>query len=137
MLTRGTLVLALLEGDELLAFDVVTRQVAWRRSIGESGPVSMTADDRAAYLVTAGSRAMRVMLADGGIRWERRLLGELSGPMVDRAQLFVGSNHQLGSLWSLDVETGKDRWKWAAECSADRLSDSSRWETRSMSCRWT
>ena len=112
MLARGTLVLALLEGDELLAFDVVKRQVAWRRSIGESGPVSMTADDRAAYLVTAGSRAMRVMLANGELPWERPLLGELSEPMVDRGRLFVGSNHQLGSLWSLDVETGREIWKW-------------------------
>lgn len=112
MLARGALVLALMEGDELLAFDVVQRQVAWRRSIGESGPVLMTADDRAAYLVTAGSRALRVMLADGALQWERPLTGELSEPMVDRGRLFVGSNYKLGSLWALDVETSKSRWAW-------------------------
>lgn len=112
MLARGSLVLALLEGDQLLAFDVGRRQVAWRRSIGESGPVRMTADDTAVYLVTAGSRAMRVMLADGSVQWERPLQGELSEPTVDRDLLFVGSDATHGSLWALDVKTGKNRWFW-------------------------
>ena len=112
MLARGTLVLVLLEGEDLLAIDVVRRQMVWRRSIGASGPVRITADDRAAYLVTAGSRAMCVMLADGALVWERRLMGELSEPMVDRGGFFVGSNHMLGSLWALDAETGKNQWAW-------------------------
>lgn len=112
MLARGPLVLALLEGGDLVAIDVVGRQVVWRRSIGEPGPVRMTADDRAAYLVTAGSRAIRVMLANGDLAWERRLMGELSEPTVDRGSVFVGSNHMLGSLWALDAETGKDQWVW-------------------------
>ena len=112
MLAQGPLLLALLEGDELLAVDLGRRQIAWRRSTGESGPVLMTADDQAAYLVTAGSRAMRVLLKDGSVPWERPLEGELSEPTVDRGRLYVGSNAQLGSLWALDVDTGKDRWMW-------------------------
>ena len=112
MLARGSLVLVLLEGDQLLAVDVGRRQVAWRRSIGESGPVRMTADDTAVYLTTAGSRAMRVMLADGSVVWERPLQGELSEPTVDRDLLFVGSDATHGSLWALDVKTGKNRWAW-------------------------
>ncbi len=112
MLARGSLVLALLEGDELIAFDIDRRQVAWRRSIGKSGQVLMTADDKAAYLATAGSRAMRVMLADGELKWESRLEGELTEPTVDRDRLFVGSDANRGSLWALNVETGRAEWAW-------------------------
>jgi outer membrane protein assembly factor BamB len=112
MLARGALLLALLDGDELLAVDLGRRQIAWRRSIGESGPVLMMADDQAAYLVTAGSRAMRVMLKDGSLPWERQLQGELSEPTVDRGRLYVGANTTPGLLWALDAETGNDRWMW-------------------------
>ena len=72
----------------------------------------MTADDRAAYLATAGSNVLRIMLADGSKTWDRKLEGQLSEPMVDRGRLFVGSNNNLGALWSLDAETGRDRWAW-------------------------
>jgi hypothetical protein len=49
----GPLLLAMLEGDELTAIDVERHAVAWRRSVGESGPLLMTADDQAVYIATA------------------------------------------------------------------------------------
>ena len=119
MLARGNLLLALLDGDELVAIDLGRRQIAWRRPIGEAGQVLMTADDQAAYLVTAGSRVLRVMLANGSIPWDRPLEGELSEPTVDRGRLYVGGRSEAnrGSLRALDVETGRDRgcagcWIW-------------------------
>ena len=117
MLARGNLLVTLLDGDELVAIDVERRQIAWRCAIGESGQVFMTADDQAVYLVTAGSRVLRVMLADGSRAWERRLEGELSAPTVDRGRLYVGSDANRGSLWAIDAESGRDRcagcWKWS------------------------
>jgi len=112
MIARGSLLIVLLEGGELIAFDVAQRKIAWRSSIGESGEVLMTADDHAAYLTTAGSKVLRIMLADGSKTWDRELEGQLSEPMVDRGRLFVGSNNNLGALWSLDAETGRTRWEW-------------------------
>jgi outer membrane protein assembly factor BamB len=111
LIARGSLVLGVLEGGELLAFDVVRREIAWRTPIGAES-TGMTADDRAAYVVDARARTARVMLASGNRTWERQLQGELSEPMVDRDRVFVGSNSQLGSLWALDVETGDIEWVW-------------------------
>jgi outer membrane protein assembly factor BamB len=118
MLASGNLLVTLLEGNELVAIDVGRRQIAWRHAIGESDSVLMTADEQAVYLVMSGSRVQRVLLADGSRHWERRLEGELSEPTVDRGRLYVGSDANRGSLWALDVETGRDRgcdrcWKWS------------------------
>lgn len=117
MLVRGNLLVTLLDGGELVALDVGRRQIAWRCEIGASGPVLMTADDQAVYLVTAGSRVRRVLLVDGSRPWDRPLEGALSEPTVDRGRLYVGSDANRGSLWALDVETGRARgcarcWMW-------------------------
>jgi outer membrane protein assembly factor BamB len=110
MLVRGVLLLALLEGDELIAINLDSHSMAWRRSVGESGPVFMTADDQAVYVVAAAGRASRIPLSGGSTQWERPLAGELTEPTVDRGTLFVGSTQ--GSLWALDVRNGKSRWFW-------------------------
>ena len=109
MVAQGSLLLAMLEGDELFAIDLDRHEVAWRRSVGESGPLVVAADAEAAYVATNAGRVMRVALSDGAIQWESRLAGELSEPTIDGDRLFVGSNADLGSLWSLDIRTGKDR----------------------------
>lgn len=110
MIARGPLLLAMLEGDELAAINVEQRTVAWRRSVGESGPVFMTTDDEAIYIATAAGRVSRHLLSNGSTQWERPLSGELSQPTVDRELLLVGSDANRGSLWGLDSQTGKDRW---------------------------
>jgi hypothetical protein len=46
---------------------------------------------------------------------ESRLAGELSEPTIDGDRLFVGSNADLGSLWSLDKRTGKVKWTWGGK----------------------
>ena len=109
MLVRGRLLLAVAD-DELIAFDIDRHDVAWRRSIGESGSAHMTADDESAFIATAQSRVVRVDLKDGSIAWERPLEGVLSEPKIDRDRLFVGSDADRGSLWSLDAKTGRERW---------------------------
>jgi len=109
MIATGSLLLAMLDGDELFGIDVERQAVVWRRSVGESGPLLMTADDEAAYVATNAGRVTRVRLSNGELLWERQLSGELSEPTVDGDRLFVGSNATLGSFWSLDVRTRKDR----------------------------
>ena len=109
MIATGSLLLAMLEGDELFGVDVERRAVVWRRSVGESGPLVMTADDKAAYVATNAGRLTRVLLSDGRLDWERPLAGKLSEPTVDGDRLFVGSDSTPPSFWSLDVGTGKDR----------------------------
>jgi outer membrane protein assembly factor BamB len=113
MIARGPLLLAMLEGDELAAINMERRNVAWRRSIGESGPLFMTADDEAVYIATAQGRVSRLQLADGEPKWESRLEGELTEPTVDGPQLLVGSGPSganRGSLFCLDIRTGKVKW---------------------------
>ena len=115
LIATGSLLLAMLDGDELFGVDVERRAVVWRRSVGESGPLLMTADGQAAYVATNAGRVSRVQLSDGSLGWERPLSGELSEPAVDGDRLFVGSNATNGSFWSLDVGTGKDRSRpWRA-----------------------
>jgi outer membrane protein assembly factor BamB len=109
MIATGSLLLAMLEGDELFGIDIEKRAVVWRRSVGESGPLLMTADDRAAYVATNAGRVTRILLSDGSHDWERPLEGELSEPLVDGDRLFVGSNATCGSFWSLVVRRGKDK----------------------------
>ena len=109
MIATGSLLLAMLEGDELFGIDVEKRAVVWRRSVGESGPLQMTADDQAAYVATSAGRVTRIRLSDGSIEQERQLTGELSEPAVDGDRLFVGSDATGGSFWSLDGRTLEDR----------------------------
>ncbi|MGH9240131.1 MAG: PQQ-binding-like beta-propeller repeat protein [Vicinamibacterales bacterium] len=113
MIAQGPLLLTVLEGGDVVAVHLQRREVAWRLSLGASDRVSMTADAEAAYLVANGSRAMSVNLADGLLRWERTLDGELSEPVVDRDRVFIGSTTK--SFWSLDARTGKDKWKWTGQ----------------------
>ena len=110
MIARGALLLAMLEGDELIAVNLDRRSIAWKRSIGESGPLFLTADDQAAYIVTVAGRVSRVLLSDGSIQWEQQLSGSLTEPIVDTGQLFVGSSR--GLLWALDVRNKKIKWFW-------------------------
>lgn len=110
MIARGGLLLAMLEGDNLIAINLEHRSIAWRRSVGESGPLFLTADDEAVYVVAAAGRVSRIPLSGGTTQWEQPLTGELSEPTVDRGQLFVGSRE--GSMWALDVRNGKTKWFW-------------------------
>ena len=111
LIARGPLVMAMLEGDQLVAVDIERRVIAWRRSVGESGPLKMTADDQAVYVATDGGRISRILLSDGSMPWERRLSGMLSEPTVDGDRVFVGSAKQ-GLFWCLEVRTGKNKWAW-------------------------
>ena len=110
MIVRGALLLAMLEGDEMVAVNLERRSIAWQRSVGESGPLFMAADDQAVYVATVAGRVSRVLLANGSTQWEQRLTGELSEPTVDRGLLFVGSSS--GSLWALDTRNGTSKWFW-------------------------
>ena len=110
MISRGALLLTL-QGDELVAFNIERRAVAWQRAIGESGSVLMTADDEAVYAATEAGRVIRVNLSDGSLQWEQTLEGVLSEPTIDRDRLFVGSNANRGSLWSLDAQDGEQDWR--------------------------
>ncbi len=106
---RGMLLLALTEPDELVAIRVDTRDVAWRRTVGETAAMSMAASDRAVYL-TSASRIFSLNLADGSPGWERTLEGTLGEPAAAGDRVLVGST--TDSLWALDPESGKDKWVW-------------------------
>jgi len=112
MIATGSLLLAMLDGDELFGIDVEKRAVVWRRSVGESGPLLMTADDQAAYIVTNAGRVTQVQLSDGTLRWEHKLSGPLGEPAVDGGELFVGSTSNPPRFWSLDTRRKKEKWKW-------------------------
>lgn len=112
MVAQGSLLLAMLEGDELFAINLDRHEIAWRRSVGESGPLLLAADAEAAYAATNAGRVTRIDLSNGAILWESRLAGALSALTIDGDRLVVGSNADLGSLWSLDRRTGKERWAW-------------------------
>lgn len=109
LLVTGDLVLVLTEPDRLTAVNLETRDVAWTATVG-AGPVTMQADQRAAYLTAPGSRVLSVRLGDGAIAWERTLTGELSAPAVGRERVLVGST--TDSLWALDPASGDVEWVW-------------------------
>ena len=109
MLVRGNILLALTEPNQLIALNLDTREVAWRVPVGE-GRVLMNADERAAYVVTPDSRVICVRLADGTVAWQRTLAGTLSEPALGKDRVLIGSD--TSSLWSLDVKSGDEKWKW-------------------------
>lgn len=109
MLRRGSLLIALTDPDELVAVRIDTREIVWRQTVGETGPVLMEADDRAVYL-SAGSRLRAVSLVDGSVLWERRLDGTLGAPALGDGRVFVGSDARW--FWALDPESGRDKWVW-------------------------
>ncbi len=121
MVAAGSLLLAMLEGDELFAIHLDHHEVAWRRSVGESGPLVVAADAKAAYVATNAGRVVRVALSDGVIQWESRLAGVLSEPTIDGDRLFVGSDADHGSLWSLDIRTGQEKWAWRGKIFGGRV----------------
>ena len=112
MLLRGNLLVALTAPDVLIAIRTDTREVAWRRPIGESGGVLMDADTRAIYLTTERGRVMRVNLADGSLQWDRTLAADvkLSAPGIGGGLVLVGST--TNALWALDSDNGKNKWAW-------------------------
>jgi outer membrane protein assembly factor BamB len=110
MILRGNLLVALMQPDELVAFRLDTREIAWRRSVGETGSVLMNADDRALY-VSAGSRLLCVLLADGSVAWEQPLQGTLSEPALGRDRVLVGSTTRR--FWAFNPRSGKEEWMWA------------------------
>ena len=114
MLLRGNLLLGLTAPDVLIAFRADTRDVAWRRPLGDTGAVRMDADQLAVYITTERGHVMRVNLADGSLQWDRPLedKGMLSAPGVGRDRVFVGSTSN--AFWALDPDSGTDEWHWPA-----------------------
>jgi outer membrane protein assembly factor BamB len=114
MMLRGNLLLLLTMPDVLVALRTDTREVAWRRPLGETGAVLMDADQQAVYASTEHGHVMRIDIADGAIKWDRPLVSDatLSPPGVHGDRLFVGSS--TNALWGLDTEDGENKWHWPA-----------------------
>jgi outer membrane protein assembly factor BamB len=109
MRVKANVLLALTEPDQLIAVRLDTHEIAWRVTVG-AGRVLMNADDRAAYVTTADSRIVCVLLATGSVAWERKLAGTLGEPVLGRDRVLIGST--TDSLWSLDSKSGDQEWAW-------------------------
>jgi outer membrane protein assembly factor BamB len=114
MLLRGNLLVALTTPGVLIAIRIDTQQIAWRHALGDTGAVSMDADQRAIYLTTERGRVMRVNLADGLRPWERTLddKARLSAPAIGPQTVFVGASTH--AFWAINADNGKERWRWPA-----------------------
>jgi len=103
-------VVALVNPDEVWAFQPLTGERLWRREIGgEAGAASMAVDAEGIY-VALGSRLLKVTPADGSIAWQRTLTGVLSEPAVARDRVFVGSD--ANAFFALDPDDGRIAWTW-------------------------
>ena len=96
--------------DEIWAFRPSDGQRLWGRSLGGSvGPASMAVDATGIY-IAIGARLVRVMLADGTVRWDHTLPGRLSNPALARDRVFVGST--ANDFYAFESDTGTLAWKW-------------------------
>jgi outer membrane protein assembly factor BamB len=102
--------LASTPGGDLAAMRASDGQQVWRRQLG--APLSGApgpALDRL-YLPLADNRLVSVLLADGGIIWERHLAARVTALLALDDQLVVGTAGKR--LMSLDLRSGRERWAW-------------------------
>jgi outer membrane protein assembly factor BamB len=103
------MVIVLLAPDEVWAFETSDGQRLWRAALGgRAGRVSMAATPAGIYISLA-DRLVRVTPADGTIRWDRSLPGELASTAVARDRVLVGSTSN--EIFALDAESGSLDWR--------------------------
>ena len=103
------MLIVLMAPDEVWAFQTSDGQRLWRAALGgRAGRVSMAATPTGIYIALA-DRLVRVMPADGSIRWDRSLPGELASVAVVHDRVLVGSTSN--EIFALDVDSGSLDWK--------------------------
>ena len=111
---NGTLVAGGADGD-LVAFDVATGQVQWRREIDPGGEVkSPGIGDGIAYAGSVSSGFTAVDLASGEIVWHAETGGiETGTAVVANGVAYIGSTpgSAEGFLMAFDAKTGNQLWK--------------------------
>jgi outer membrane protein assembly factor BamB len=96
--------------DAVWAFRSSDGAQLWARALGgRAGRVSMAATSDGVYISLA-DRLVRVMPADGAIRWERSLPGELASVAVAPDRVFVGST--TNEIFAFDADDGALKWKF-------------------------
>jgi len=95
--------------DEIWAFRPSDGHRLWGQALGGSaGPASMAVDATGIY-IAIGSRLVRVMLADGAVRWDHTLPGRLKNPALARDRVFVGST--TNDFYALKPDKGALVWR--------------------------
>jgi outer membrane protein assembly factor BamB len=106
---HGAVLVVPTDSGEIVALDVATGRVAWRRSLGARSqhPVAFLDD---IGIVATEDRVVALDARTGDVRWERSLPGALSPPATARDRVFVGSTNNF--FYALDADNGKEVWRW-------------------------
>jgi outer membrane protein assembly factor BamB len=103
------LLIALVAPDGIYAYRPSDGQLLWSQSLGgRVGPASMAVTTTDIY-VALGDLLARVALADGAIRWDRTMPGQLMNPVFMRDKIFVGST--TNELYAVEPNGGL-AWKY-------------------------
>lgn len=101
--------IVLVAPDEVWAFNTSDGNRLWLTPIGgRSGRVSMAVNATGIY-VSLVDRVVRIMPADGSLRWDRMLPGQLTSTSVARDRVFVGSTSN--EIFAFDPDRGRLSWK--------------------------
>ena len=113
---QGRLVFLGTFGDEFVALDLATGEVAWRyREIDHRFPFYASAAVLPDRIVVAGrDKLVRALQpTTGGLLWSFAAGSKVdSSPVVASGRVYFGTTG--GTLFGLDLSSGEERWRFAA-----------------------
>ena len=102
--------IVLMEPDEVWAFRESSGEGLWVQALGgRAGRVSMAVSATGVFVALV-DRLVHVRVADGSVRWDRSLPGQLTSTSVARDRVFVGSTSN--EIFAFDTDSGSLEWKF-------------------------
>jgi outer membrane protein assembly factor BamB len=99
--------------EELFAFDIRSKKLAWRTELPSDGywrgPSTLPILEGGLVILTAGPELVAYDPATGKRRWRHRASSELTWPAADGRMVFAVD--QEGTILALDIESGRVAWR--------------------------
>jgi outer membrane protein assembly factor BamB len=106
----NNIIVVLVSPDGIGAVRASDGDLIWQKSLGgQGGPASMSVDAGRVF-VAIGDRLVRFELADGTMRWDRKLPGMLRSPIGGNGRVFVGSTSN--AVYGVDQDNGSVTWTY-------------------------
>jgi outer membrane protein assembly factor BamB len=98
------------DAGDLAALRASDGELVWRVSLGAALVLPPAPGLDRVYAALDGGRLLSIDLATGQGAWLRTLPGRITGVKAAAGQLIVGTTGN--AVFSLDLESGRQRWRW-------------------------